>query len=120
MTAATATYRAMLQLAGYTSDDQLWAKPAEGENPEQQRIRMRLARSFADLESAERAFSAALASMDDQTARERKHLADGDRADAGWIMQAATKAAEADAKMKTATELIQMLTWLAKPKADGS
>lgn len=116
----SATYQAMLDHAGITSDDSLWAKPSNDETAEQRRIRQRLAVAFDDLASAERRLTAALAAFNGEVEREQKHLTEGLRVDTGWIEQSARQAGEADAAMKAAIERITLLTWLAngsKPKS---
>lgn len=109
----TATYQAMLDHAGITDDDELWAKPSDDESAERLRIRQRLAVAFDDLTSAERRLAEVLAAFGGEVEREQRHLTSGARVDTGWIERSAQQAAAANAAMRAAVERIELLTWLA-------
>src|SRR3989442_15733041 len=110
MSTKLAIYTAMLMKAGLT-EDTLWNFAGDG-NPQEARIRARLATLFGDLEYAEGAYIRALYSVTSHTAREQEHLMQGHAPNAAWVANAAEQATAAADQLKAAVDQISVFLYI--------
>lgn len=104
MNKLTATQAAILNQAGFDSDDALWDFIAEQTTSVAGRIATRLSQALDDIQSAERGVKYSLHSLADATARQQKSQTDGLQVDPTWVVQHAERVAKASDQLAAAIE----------------